>query len=756
MDISKTQARHLQQHPAQMRTVLDVEEMVVLTLQMATRGWDEWQPLVGALNSDGTIRVISGHRRWLAALLAAEVHSRNGTEEIGEEFVRQVIGQVAAEASGKQADAEDAGKMVCPQCGCAVEEEVDDNAWEGYAEEEEDDEVEDLSEPETYFYCPTCDAVVEEPVTAGFVRAAASADLIRAYDLLATRHGDVEVPWVSFDGSDQKAEVLALQAANFGQETPDLLGQARSYLAALQAGATEKEIAANLGLPETHVRAVLALTQVPPQLAEAIAGGEIALGVAVEVAKLPQAAQRQGVAQFLHQWSNPTVESVAQVVSAIKTWTPAAATLDEQNPRKRNAARLLPALWAKALATDAPSAWATVARISMQRGYYDTSWFKTEPAYDSAEAALAALAPEATCEHCRLRELLAAVPEGDRSRFSRHYPCLNPKEATAGTCLHGIFAGDPFLVVVPWSWGDHPGVKRTGSGDWCCTSAEDFQAAVSTAQAAGLPVQAGDRDGEPNRGSSGYDDYYARSAVETPKDVRQQRVLIRSFMAHYAELSGASHPLATRCDQCQHRLDASPVKSDPNAPHCAWARGRRNVMFLIRAPEDEGAGYPEVPLCVQYASARGWKDTIPVHPNPPKVPREWLAGLIKGQVTAIAHNSYGRGNSRLTGEILTGCPMKADEQHNTWLVEGLEREIGNLSDGQLWTLLMWTTGDWFRVNAHHGNTRSGSYPLLLPDGRTPAYRDVGWRSQDFEAEGDAVEDEVIQPAEEAPEDESGR
>lgn len=63
----------LQEHPAQMRTRMDPDEMARLVLQVVERGLDEHQPIIVADAGDGTYHVVSGHRRWLARLLAAEV-----------------------------------------------------------------------------------------------------------------------------------------------------------------------------------------------------------------------------------------------------------------------------------------------------------------------------------------------------------------------------------------------------------------------------------------------------------------------------------------------------------------------------------------------------------------------------------------------------------------------------------------------------------------------------------------------------------
>ncbi|MCI0644568.1 MAG: hypothetical protein L0346_06795, partial [Chloroflexi bacterium] len=96
---------------------------------------------------------------------------------------------------------------------------------------------------------------------------------------LLVKYGDREVDVVPFEGS-AKAEILALQAANYGREEPDMLGIARSFRQALEAGATVAEIARNCGQHPHYVENHLALTYIPPELAQRIATDELPMSVA--------------------------------------------------------------------------------------------------------------------------------------------------------------------------------------------------------------------------------------------------------------------------------------------------------------------------------------------------------------------------------------------------------------------------------------------------------------------------------------------
>ncbi|MCA9975174.1 MAG: ParB N-terminal domain-containing protein, partial [Anaerolineales bacterium] len=104
---------------------------------------------------------------------------------------------------------------------------------------------------------------------------------------LLGKYGAEEIPYVLFTGS-AKAEILTLQAANYGREQPDALGVAHSFRQAVLAGATVEEIARNSGQPVHFVRNHLALAAVAPELAQRIAAGELPMGVAAAVADLPE------------------------------------------------------------------------------------------------------------------------------------------------------------------------------------------------------------------------------------------------------------------------------------------------------------------------------------------------------------------------------------------------------------------------------------------------------------------------------------
>jgi hypothetical protein len=186
------------------------------------------------------------------------------------------------------------------------------------------------------------------------------------------------------------------------------------------------------------------------------------------------------------------------------------------------------------------------------------------------------------------------------------------------------------------------------------------------------------------------------------------------------ETLAVSHPFATPCVSCRHRLEASPTK-DPDVPHCAWAGRLRNVTFQQLKPVDSSG--PVVPVCRQYAPSQPWNEIIPGHAAPPGVPRDWL----KAQILLLAKEGqpgYG-GSGLMPFEFLTGRPMGANEQYSDWFAQQFEEHIGNLSLEQLWTLFIWATAEWQRAKME---------TFLLPTTGTAAqfaaYRESEWRAAD--------------------------
>ena len=158
------------------------------------------------------------------------------------------------------------------------------------------------------------------------------------------------------------------------------------------------------------------------------------------------------------------------------------------------------------------------------------------------------------------------------------------------------------------------------------------------------------------------------------------------------------HPFATPCAKCQHKLTASGTK-DESVPHCAWAGRLRFVEFLALEPVEGGKS---IPVCRQFAPKGRWADIIPAHPQKAIMPREWVKHQLHQIV--LAH-PYHLGSKLF--EFLTGRPMNSNQKHGNWFWKQLKEQEHELSDEQLWTLLVWGMAEWRR-------RRGTNNPFMVP------------------------------------------
>jgi hypothetical protein len=312
---------------------------------------------------------------------------------------------------------------------------------------------------------------------------------------LVTKYGEREVAFVPFDGG-AKAEILALQAANYGGVTPDALGIAHSFRQAAEAGATEEEIARNAGQHVNYVRNHLTLTKIPPELAGRIAVGELPMSVAAAVAELPEP-KRAGLAIFIlaNEPGALTAKAIKECAATLKKWPGLQAPLMVKHQSQRNVARALVRLWGQVVEAYPEDAYAAAAML-IYRDAHDEPWSSQEKlmlwfqtlggdTYFRSSSAGGAihwpavvehLLSEVNCESCPVAQLPDEPLRDDLSQ-GRGGPLGMPCRAgeAATRCLHGLAPADPFDVRVPWSWSEHPGVVH--EGEYRVKSYEDLLAA---------------------------------------------------------------------------------------------------------------------------------------------------------------------------------------------------------------------------------------------------------------------------------------
>lgn len=574
-----------------------------------------------------------------------------------------------------------------------------------------------------------------------------------AVSSLLAKYGHEEIPFVTFEGS-QKAQILALHAANYGSDQPDMLGIAHSFQQAVVAGATPEEIARNVGQPIHYVSNHLALAAISPELAQCIAAGELPISVAAVVADLPEP-KRSGLTIFIlanlsagsGQAGKLTAKAIKECATTLKKWPGLQQPLLVKHQSQRNIARTLVRLWGQVVEAYPEDAYAAAAML-IYRSVHEEPWANQEKLALWFQVlggdiyftdgrihwtnVVTYLLTEVVCETCPIAQLPKQQLRSDLSQGQGGplgMPCRSGE--TAIRCIHGLAPNDSFDVRVPWEWSQHPGVVGSG-GDYriksCANLLTAWQAQATKEQAEDeVPVAA---DTEKTAVATATTPQAQTSAPPQPdrasalpdSPIVKQRTQIADFMQRHEQLDGhqgaAHHPFATPCGRCRHRLESSPTQ-DESVPHCAWAGRLRRVSFQILAVVQSGTKDSLlIPVCHQFAPNQPWFELIPAHPEPPSVPRDWL----KEQILHLAGEANRHG-SRNAFTFLTGRPMGSNENYSDWFGQQLDAQGGDLSDAQLFTLFVWAHTEWQRA-------KSSSFSLPL-NGHGMQFVTVGerpWRT----------------------------
>jgi len=540
--------------------------------------------------------------------------------------------------------------------------------------------------------------------------------LIDLFGRFADVADDMLIPEVVLlNEADEQQQALLLLADNFGGENPDIRGVIQGLAAARQFGASVHKISQAIGKSEKWVRDRLNMLELSPTLQTAVSNGAFAIGAALAIARLD--ADRRGAADRYYSHLLQTspkswtlaVDEVQKRCAEFADWQPPQLELSYDNPADYWTARIMTALWAEQHAADPAQALDAVFDMLSEHSAAIRNTRLIEVLLGSDYASTANYArtintvrlmqryvPEATCEVCPLVVLGKTYLENDL--FADWYACRGGKP---GPCINAPIPPAPDMVSEPWYWNHERRTLPSAAiiTEWQAQFAKQQQAPKDTVTQT------------------------AEGGVEL-SPVKRQRARIRHFMKHHTELA-ASHPLATSCVSCAFRTDASPVKSDPDAPCCEWGMRMKDIEFFVRQPMN-GLGQA-IPVCRQYRRRGGhvWAERIPEWHADPAMSRELLLQYIRGLAKETMRHVYQA--QRTVLEPFTGRGMTKSQSMTGAFDENLAAEQANLTDRQLMTLLHWVMGEWLASHAGYGSethSRTG-YPLLC-DGQIVMYTDTDW------------------------------
>ena len=449
--------------------------------------------------------------------------------------------------------------------------------------------------------------------------------LIKDYNEII-QTADVDVPAEEIAYHSDLFSQLSLIGDGLGREDSDVLGLAAAIARAHELGGTKAEIG-KLGLTDNEVQAYLAINVLPPKIGLLIASGQLALSVPRIIAKLSDANQRAAVCKMVY--NQTTVSAVESYVKKLKEYKiPAQDMFASQYAN--NVAAVEAYVVTEALESDPENFW-----------YNFLSRARTIVPED-----IATLVPQVSCENCPLKGKLKDLPEIHTST-SGGYQCQKNLDATwcylAGPEVYADYR------VNETADREYPRLKFFSTFE-LAKEAYDSLEMESVTETAG------------------------EEGVQRPID--KQRVRIRQFIEDQAAANGRDHPLATVCEECSFRTEASPVKSAPDAPHCAWAGKRTNIYMGFLVDEK---GYT-IPNCLQYAPLADFSSMIP----------ETDCGAMQPVIiNHVLNTLVAKLENVSTPPLrrLTGVPFSAQEHSTDWFRKKLE-EVP-LSPEQQVTLIGW-------------------------------------------------------------------
>ena len=106
-----------------------------------------------------------------------------------------------------------------------------------------------------------------------------------------------------------------------------------------------------------------------------------------------------------------------------------------------------------------------------------------------------------------------------------------------------------------------------------------------------------------------------------------------------------------------------------------------------------------IPSCRQFAPIGEWAELIPEADTPPPYPRPVLLDLLRNLVASTNKNVWAT-DQRAALQWLSGRPEKASAKHTNTFDGAFKKAEEGLSNGQIWTLVQWVALEWLRTRTH--------------------------------------------------------
>ncbi len=434
----------LAEHPAQMRTLYQIEDMAALTLQVYENDLDQWQPITAALDGTGGYYIISGHRRRMARLFAygvstwiSQPDSPIGPETcVDVELVKQFISTLVEKYEFVDAAAE--------------------ALTEHYATEEIKFVLLEGTPKEQILALQRANYGAVEP------------------DMLGIAHSFK----AALDGGATVAEIArnAGKTATYVRNHLALNKLPRELAEQIADGHLPMSIGvAVAGVKNEHKRHGLALfifsnplSQITAKAVKDVARKlEKWNGLQVPLTTAHQA--QRNIARALTRLWHLVVDTYP-----VRSWAVIASFIYQDVN--------ITCPWVDQSAVDV---WFKIVGGDIYYGRDGIKW----------DAVVANLITEVNCEACPVAKLPERQLASDLSPGQSGVIGMPCRHEAAGPCLHGLAPNDPFHVRVPWDWAEHSGIVKDGGG-YVAKSFDNLQTAWQ-AQAA-----LEDKDDMP----SGYDD----------------------------------------------------------------------------------------------------------------------------------------------------------------------------------------------------------------------------------------------------------